>query len=91
MILKNIIKEKTKKEFPQDVNEQLIGAIYAVFLSWESNSAKIYRKLNQIPSIGEQQLMFNQWYLEIWEMIVQQELFLPEILQMEKMKYMENI
>ena len=47
---KNIVKEKTKKEFPQDVYEQLIGAIYAVFLSWQSNRAKVYRKLNQIPS-----------------------------------------
>ncbi len=47
---KNVIREKTKKDFPQDVNEQLIGAIKAVFLSWQSNRAKIYRKLNQIPS-----------------------------------------
>ena len=47
---KNVVKEKTKKEFPQDVNEQLLGAISSVFLSWESNRAKIYRKLNQIPS-----------------------------------------
>jgi pyruvate,orthophosphate dikinase len=47
---KNIVKEKTKKEFPQDVYLQLFGAISAVFLSWESNRAKIYRKLNHIPS-----------------------------------------
>ena len=47
---KNIVKEKTKKEFPQDVYQQLFGAISAVFLSWESNRAKIYRKLNRIPS-----------------------------------------
>ncbi|WP_440916046.1 pyruvate, phosphate dikinase [Candidatus Pelagibacter sp.] len=47
---KNIVKEKTKKEFPQDVYKQLFGAISAVFLSWESNRAKIYRKLNHIPS-----------------------------------------
>ncbi len=47
---KNIVQEKTKKEFPQDVYQQLFGAISAVFLSWESNRAKIYRKLNQIPS-----------------------------------------
>ena len=47
---KNIIKEKTKRKFPQDVKEQLIGAIRAVFLSWESHRAKVYRKLNQIPS-----------------------------------------
>ena len=47
---KNIVKQKTKKEFPQDVKEQLNGAISAVFLSWESHRAKVYRKLNQIPS-----------------------------------------
>ena len=47
---KNIVKEKTTKEFPQDVYEQLFGAISAVFLSWESKRAKVYRKINQIPS-----------------------------------------
>jgi len=47
---KNLVREKTKKNFPQDVNQQLIGAISAVFLSWESHRAKVYRKLNQIPS-----------------------------------------
>ena len=47
---KNVVKQKTKKEFPQNVNEQLIGAVSAVFLSWQSNRAKVYRKLNQIPS-----------------------------------------
>ena len=47
---KNTIKEKSKKNFPQDVYQQLFGAISAVFLSWESNRAKVYRKLNQIPS-----------------------------------------
>ena len=48
--LKNLVKEKTNKEFPQDVFEQLNGAISAVFLSWESNRSKVYRRLNQIPS-----------------------------------------
>ncbi len=47
---KNIVKEKTNKDFPQNINEQLLGAISAVFLSWESNRAKVYRKLNHIPS-----------------------------------------
>ncbi len=47
---KRTVKEKAKKDFPQDVHEQLLGAISAVFLSWESNRAKIYRKLNQIPA-----------------------------------------
>ena len=46
---KEVIKEKTKKNFPQDVNEQLYGAISAVFLSWNSRRAKIYRKINHIP------------------------------------------
>ncbi len=47
---KRTVKEKSKKNFPQDVYEQLFGAICAVFLSWESNRAKVYRKLNQIPA-----------------------------------------
>jgi pyruvate,orthophosphate dikinase len=47
---KRTVKEKANKDFPQDVNEQLLGAISAVFLSWESKRAKIYRKLNHIPA-----------------------------------------
>ena len=47
---KKTVKEKAKKNFPQDVYEQLLGAISAVFLSWDSNRAKVYRKLNQIPA-----------------------------------------
>ena len=47
---KNVVKKKTNQEFPQNVREQLFGAISAVFLSWESHRAKVYRKLNQIPS-----------------------------------------
>ncbi len=46
---KDIVREKTKKEFPQDINEQLWGAIKAVFLSWNSKRAKTYRKINYIP------------------------------------------
>ena len=47
---KRVVKSKTNKEFPQNVFDQLFGAISAVFLSWESNRAKVYRKLNQISS-----------------------------------------
>jgi len=47
---KDTVKEKSKENFPQDVYKQLFGAISAVFLSWESNRAKVYRKLNHIPS-----------------------------------------
>ena len=46
---KFLVKKKTKKDFPQNVQEQLYGAVSAVFLSWESQRAKTYRKLNQIP------------------------------------------
>jgi len=46
---KGIILEKAKINFPQDVYEQLFGAIKAVFLSWESKRAKTYRKFNHIP------------------------------------------
>ena len=43
-----VIREK-KIAFPQDVQKQLYGAITAVFLSWDSQRAKTYRKINQIP------------------------------------------
>jgi len=46
---KELVKKQTKKNFPQNVQEQLYGAISAVFLSWDSQRAKTYRKLNQIP------------------------------------------
>jgi pyruvate,orthophosphate dikinase len=46
---KELVKKQTKKKFPQSVQEQLYGAISAVFLSWDSQRAKTYRKLNQIP------------------------------------------
>ena len=46
---KDVIKEKTKKTFPQDIMQQLWGAIGAVFLSWNSKRAKTYRKINFIP------------------------------------------
>ena len=46
---RDIIKKHTKKDFPQNVYEQLWGAIGAVFLSWKNQRAKTYRKLNNIP------------------------------------------
>jgi len=46
---KEVVKEKTRKNFPQDINEQLHGAISAVFLSWNSKRAKTYRRINSIP------------------------------------------
>ena len=46
---KDLIKKEKNVNFPQDVQEQLYGAISAVFLSWNSKRAKTFRKLNQIP------------------------------------------
>ncbi|PIR37513.1 MAG: pyruvate, phosphate dikinase [Alphaproteobacteria bacterium CG11_big_fil_rev_8_21_14_0_20_39_49] len=46
---KNKVEEEISKEFPQDVNEQIWGAINAVFGSWMNSRAKTYRRLNEIP------------------------------------------
>ncbi len=45
---KTIAKAELGRAFPQDVNEQLWGAIAAVFDSWDSDRAKVYRRLNNI-------------------------------------------
>ena len=46
---KDLIKKEKKVNFPQDVKQQLLGAVNAVFLSWNSQRAKTYRRLNRIP------------------------------------------
>src|SRR5437763_13531493 len=46
---KAIVREKSGKDFPQDVCSQLWGAIGAVFNSWNNQRAITYRRLNQIP------------------------------------------
>ncbi|MCH4891626.1 pyruvate, phosphate dikinase [Sphingomonas sp. SFZ2018-12] len=46
---KSIVQELWGKPFPQDVHDQLWGAVGAVFGSWQSERAKVYRKLNNIP------------------------------------------
>ena len=46
---KQLIKEKTGQDFPEDPMDQLWGAIGAVFRSWDNERAKVYRKLNNIP------------------------------------------
>ena len=47
---KAIVEEQWHKPFPQDVHEQLWGAVGAVFGSWQSERAKVYRRLNDIPA-----------------------------------------
>ncbi|RWN60817.1 pyruvate, phosphate dikinase [Mesorhizobium sp.] len=43
------VEEELGKPFPQDPNEQLWGAIGAVFSSWMNNRAITYRRLHDIP------------------------------------------
>ncbi|MEM6827046.1 MAG: pyruvate, phosphate dikinase [Pseudomonadota bacterium] len=47
---KGIVESERGAPFPQDVHEQLWGAIAAVFDSWDSDRAKVYRRLNDIPA-----------------------------------------
>jgi len=47
---KALVEQMWNKPFPQDVHEQLWGAVGAVFGSWQSERAKVYRRLNDIPA-----------------------------------------
>jgi len=50
---KKVVKDKTKKPFPQDPMDQLRGARNAVFRSWNNARAREYRRIYDIPdSIG---------------------------------------
>ena len=47
---KAVYKEAMKgEEFPQDPKEQLMGAMKAVFRSWDNPRAIVYRRMNDIP------------------------------------------
>ncbi|MDM8335639.1 pyruvate, phosphate dikinase [Wolbachia pipientis] len=45
---KGIVREKTGKHFPQNVEEQLLSSVNAVFSSWQNDRAVSYRKINNI-------------------------------------------
>ena len=47
---KTLVEQEWGKPFPQDVHDQLWGAVGAVFGSWQSERAKVYRRLNDIPA-----------------------------------------
>src|SRR5213593_1975804 len=50
---KALVKEKTKADFPDDPRQQLQGAVYAVFGSWNNPRAIHYRRMNKISeSLG---------------------------------------
>ena len=46
---KELVEEEWGRPFPQDVHDQLWGAIGAVFGSWQSDRARTYRRLHHIP------------------------------------------
>ena len=61
---KQIYRERQGSEFPQDPREQLIGAVKAVFRSWDNPRANVYRKMNEIPyewgtAVNVQQMAFG--------------------------------
>ncbi|MDO4355751.1 MAG: pyruvate, phosphate dikinase [Clostridia bacterium] len=61
---KDLYLEKMGKPFPQDPKEQLIGAVKAVFRSWDNPRANVYRKMNEIPyewgtAVNVQQMAFG--------------------------------
>jgi pyruvate,orthophosphate dikinase len=45
---KALVHEKTGKPFPEDPQDQLWGAIHAVFGSWQTPRARAYRRINNI-------------------------------------------
>ena len=46
---KEYFKKDQGYDFPQDPKEQLIGAVKAVFRSWDNPRAIVYRRMNDIP------------------------------------------
>ncbi len=57
-------KAKIGKDFPSDSKEQLMGAVKAVFRSWNNERAIYYRRMNDIPSdwgtaVNVQEMVFG--------------------------------
>lgn len=46
---KEIVCEKVGKNFPQNVEEQLLNSVNAVFASWKNDRAVSYRRIHNIP------------------------------------------
>ncbi|MCL2088527.1 MAG: pyruvate, phosphate dikinase [Oscillospiraceae bacterium] len=61
---KDEYKAKIGKDFPSDPKEQLMGAVEAVFRSWDNPRAVYYRRMNDIPSswgtaVNVQEMVFG--------------------------------
>ena len=64
VLFKNEYRNKLGKDFPQDPNDQLLGAIRAVFRSWDNPRAIYYRRMNDIPgdwgtAVNIQEMVFG--------------------------------
>ena len=63
---KAIVKKHTKKDFPQNPQDQMFGAMGAVFGSWMNERAIKYRELNNIKglkgtAVTVQSMVFGNW------------------------------
>lgn len=61
---KALYKETKGSDFPQEPKEQLMGAVKAVFRSWDNPRAIYYRRMNDIPgdwgtAVNVQQMVFG--------------------------------
>ena len=59
-------KSKIGQDFPDDPKEQLMGAVKAVFRSWDNPRANVYRRDNDIPyswgtAVNVQMMAFGNW------------------------------
>ncbi len=59
-------KSKIGEDFPSDPKEQLMGAVKAVFRSWDNPRANVYRRDNDIPyswgtAVNVQEMAFGNW------------------------------
>ncbi|MBP3678195.1 MAG: pyruvate, phosphate dikinase, partial [Agathobacter sp.] len=59
-------KAKIGSDFPDDPKEQLMGAVMAVFRSWDNPRANVYRRDNDIPyswgtAVNVQEMAFGNW------------------------------
>ncbi|MFM6850021.1 MAG: pyruvate, phosphate dikinase, partial [Terrabacter sp.] len=66
---KAIIKEQTGRDFPQDPREQLDLAIRAVFDSWNTDRARLYRRQERIPedlgtAVNVQAMVFGNFGMD---------------------------
>jgi pyruvate,orthophosphate dikinase len=66
---KSIVREQTGEDFPQEPREQLDRAIHAVFNSWNTDRARLYRRRERIPedlgtAVNVQAMVFGNFGMD---------------------------